>query len=291
MPEELPVEVDASSLPVSKAFETFAADQTSLSLKVEDRASRLRRLRREAAELAIEIESESSKVGSAEASAAQRELAELRRVLNTIRPPQLQQSGVDTTLSKRIAIADAGSATSVPTSAVSDQTRAADLDARLARLEKRLGSSSGSEAPLPQRLSVVEERLRLLEPGSLEALSARVQKLTTEMMTASRKPEAATIAARSKVDELLGLMERWEPLAGQLPAIVDRLRALKALHEDAAQFANMLHALTKTQEELQGRTQQYDGVLKALEESIKSNAITSQTNVDSLAARVSALQK
>ena len=222
------------------------------------------------------------------------QIAELRRLLDALRPNSAVSSVQSEALTKRLlaAVAAAGHPTEQPPADIEQQPQsqqqghdgtvtyelfygsgvaarsqafqAAEIESKLAEIERHIGSSPDDTATIAARLGKLEQKLQILEPGMLDSLSARVSQLTQHMATAARKPEVITAQTRSKVDELLSLMEQWGTFAGQLPALIERLRSLKSLHEDAAQFSNTLHGLSETQQGITAKHQQYEKILSTV---------------------------
>lgn len=82
---------------------------------------------------------------------------------------------------------------------------------------------------MAERLSRIESKARVFDPATVEALAGRLQKLDTQLGAVAAK--RGDDALRLKTEELFAMIERWDGVAGQLPVIVDRLKALRAVHE------------------------------------------------------------
>lgn len=134
------------------------------------------------------------------------------------------------------------------------------VEARIAALEAKVGSGpdesatiggipalpgmrgSGSES-LAVRTAHLERVVGLLDAGQARTIGARASEVTAKLRSLAavyddRDPtSAARLAAHEKrVQAVHTMMEEWNTVAAELPAIVARLRTLKVLHEEAAMF-------------------------------------------------------
>ena len=125
----------------------------------------------------------------------------------------------------------------------------AELEQRVARMERTLGSPSASTSspPLPESvlehgvlggITNLEARMALLNDGAYEEMSRRAKLLSTELSAASTSAShsrradtvhsSASTAARAVTDSELPVMfdtvQQWNGLAESLPTLVDRLQ-------------------------------------------------------------------
>jgi nuclear migration protein JNM1 len=135
------------------------------------------------------------------------------------------------------------------------------LEARLSRLERAVGHadaasgvSCGAVIPAVQQL---EHRLSLLDDAAFQELGRRAKLLAAELdgghAGSSASPLKRGVASPSagggggggggssaissaNLATMMDTLQRWDAVAQDLPAIVDRLQSLRILHEEAALF-------------------------------------------------------
>lgn len=229
-------------------------------------------------------------------------------------------------------------------------THAAAFDSRLALLEASMGISSSSNPfvsdgtsdpslqPVLPALDQLTSRLAALtgllvgtNPASagsgaavpglttphLEALSARVRKLTTdaEALASARKRAADKAAQRitsdhdaspdtstdddhaAKIQALYATLPTIQSLHPLLPSVLERLRSLRACHAGAAQAADSLNELEKRHAEMASEIETWREGLSTVEEKMRlgekamcSNVETVEPWVRDLEARLAKLQ-
>lgn len=93
--------------------------------------------------------------------------------------------------------------------------------------------------------------MTLLQSQEVDALQRRVVTLNQDLTQLSEKQhESESREEDVKIKELYDLVIKWDLIAQQLPSIVNRLKALKTLHEEAAAFQTSLLNLETTSTEL-----------------------------------------
>ena len=125
----------------------------------------------------------------------------------------------------------------------------AALDARLFRLESAvgLGPRKSGGVSLRQQLDDLDSRLRMIDEDALKQLreSAAAAKEQVGALKAaaegSEQWRSAEDAAR--VEKIWSSMKKWDGVADELPAILNRMQQLHDLHEEAAFFTQRLAAL------------------------------------------------
>ncbi|KAI9687067.1 MAG: hypothetical protein M1822_002477 [Bathelium mastoideum] len=187
--------------------------------------------------------------------------------------------------------------------------KAADIDSRLALLEKHIGRDSSSvpstgNAKLPNpilpALETLEQQLTTLStatPSSLDAVSRQIHDALqeAERLDELRKQARATQeAARqggatrptqpsagqqpgpsdeseqgAKINALFGTLPKIENLAPLLPSVLDRLHTLRAVHTNAARASESLDAVEARQQEMTEDIKRWREGLEKLEKSMK----------------------
>lgn len=190
-------------------------------------------------------------------------------------------------------------------SKMSDVAKAGKLEERIARLEKVLGNED--VAPLAAELEQQDPSVH----SALIALTDRISTLTaenttdlTQRLTAvielAAKAEAKSAAgagAKSgddaeyaeKVKELYEIGKKCDSMATAVPGVIERLLALKTLHEQGADFGRTLTQLEATQGQLTTAVADETAMLTAVEVSLKENLTKLEANFKAVDARMEAL--
>lgn len=177
--------------------------------------------------------------------------------------------------------------------------KAADFDSRLTLLEKALGINTTLPGDAPPTavlptLDTIQRQVSVLSestPSSLDGISRRVRTLTQEAERLEESRKAAktaqdalkaaggdTIAElgedsaqASKVNALYGTLTTIEQLSPLLPALLDRLRSLRAMHAEAATASESLGKFEQRQTAAEGELKRWREGLGKIEEAIKQN--------------------
>jgi len=194
--------------------------------------------------------------------------------------------------------------------------KVAEFDDRITLLEKVLGMSaltpdSGADALLaPAMIPHLEELSRQMTvlnsstTSSLDSASRRVKQLTadTEKLAEARKAaksETAAAAAAAeeddeavaKINALYGVLHTIENMKPLLPAMLDRLRSLRAVHQDAARAADILASVEKKQEEMAAEIVRWEETLGKVEEVVKASGQTVEGNMVKVETWVREIEK
>ncbi|XP_069762392.1 dynactin subunit 2 isoform X2 [Narcine bancroftii] len=155
----------------------------------------------------------------------------------------------------------------------------AELEKRMAELETAVGSRSDKQNPLTVGLQ--DSSLM----GAVEILQVKsvLGKLNEIAKHKKINEEAET---QSKVAQLYDLVQRWEGTAATLPQLVDRLVAVKGLHEQALQFGQLLTHLDSTQQVIASTMKDNTTLLEQVQQTMKDNMALVQQNFLSLDSRV-----
>jgi len=205
-------------------------------------------------------------------------------------------------------VADAGNTSSVtyqlyyrPEQAkFSSNARMAELEQRLERIEAVIGTQPEKLSTLTAEtnnksvvgaITVLAGKLKLLEPGQLEQVEGRMYALTQKLNTISEKKESIEdLEKNTKVCELYDMVKKWDAVVDTLPHVVDRLTALKELHEQALQFSQALTHLDTAQQQLTFHLQTHGDMTKQMEKTLSENMAMVKTNSSSLDERMKALK-
>ncbi|XP_061432484.1 dynactin subunit 2-like [Lethenteron reissneri] len=92
-----------------------------------------------------------------------------------------------------------------------------------------------------------------------------------------------------EVEALRALLERHEWVAQAVPGIVHRLVVQAAEHDHALRFGQQLHGVEAAQQSWAGTLRANVALLLEMEQSLKENVASVQTNFATLEARVTKL--
>jgi nuclear migration protein JNM1 len=176
--------------------------------------------------------------------------------------------------------------------------RVADFDHRLALLEKALGLSASTldATPLPPamlpQLDELSRQLAVLSQSttsSLDSASRRVKQLTqdTEKLAEARKAAKAAVAddpmeneeMLGKINALYGVLPAIEGMRPLLPAMLERLRSLRAIHADAGRASETISQMEERIEENEAEIQKWTEALVNMEGVVKENRGQVEENV------------
>uniref|UniRef100_A0A4W5RMM3 Dynactin 2 (p50) n=1 Tax=Hucho hucho TaxID=62062 RepID=A0A4W5RMM3_9TELE len=139
-----------------------------------------------------------------------------------------------------------------------DAAKMAELEKRLAELETAVGSGSDKQGPLSagvqggslmDTMELLQARVSALDSATLDQVEARLQSVLGKMNEIAKHKAAVEDAdTQNKVSQLYDVVQKWDAMATSLPQVVQRLMAVKELHEQAMQFGQLLTHLDTTQQ-------------------------------------------
>ncbi|KAI9243527.1 Dynamitin-domain-containing protein [Sporodiniella umbellata] len=201
-----------------------------------------------------------------------------------------------------------------------------DIDDRIAKIEKLIGSSSGqtvedlpaslSSTSLIHSLTKLEQQIVLLaQPRQLEMVARRVKVLNSDLdrlneLKAGRKDmslgfnlsSALTGAAHNAVDtkdnsndtetkinQLFSTLEKIDPLLNLTPALLTRLKALQGLHAEAATFGQSIKVISEEQTRMTDELKSLTETCAQLNNSLKMNEEAIDGNIKIIDTRMTDL--
>ncbi|CAC5367300.1 DCTN2 [Mytilus coruscus] len=183
----------------------------------------------------------------------------------------------------------------------SRNAKMASLEERLDRLEAVIGhnpeklsilTADTDSKCLLEAVSVVNSKLSLLEPTSLEQVDARLHGVNHKLtQIAEKKTAQENNEKQTKLMELYELVKKWNSVSDTLPQVVDRLVSLKDLHEQALQMTQTLGYLDTAQQEINSSLHSHGDLLKQIQETFKQNTDAIKTNTEKLEQRMKTVQK
>ncbi|MBN3317763.1 DCTN2 protein, partial [Atractosteus spatula] len=176
-----------------------------------------------------------------------------------------------------------------------------ELEKRLAELEVAVGSGPERQssltvalqgASLMDTIELLQARVSGLDSATLDQVEARLQSVLGKMNEiAKHKATIEDAETQTKVSQLYDVIQKWDAIATSLPQVVQRLVAVKELHEQAMQFGQLLTHLDTTQQMISNSLKDNATLLSQVQQTMKENLITVEENFSSLDARMKKLAK
>ncbi|KAL1405194.1 hypothetical protein Q8F55_008819 [Vanrija albida] len=342
-PASDPSDIDVSGLPSRKTAGqtyTFETPDAELTLdrppRKESHLARLRRLQSEIAELERDLQSSSGTTAESTSSAPARksvlpprepvdvvaELATVRERLSVVTQGKDDVSRVSTTRSKdwegRIRNLDRGipepkqddEKASEPSAPSTSSHRAGDIEARIATLEKVVGSDQNDETlpiSIADSLARLDHLLAILtQPRHLDSISRRVKLLLVDLDRASASSRRVGLAAGSErpatattglsptdqeaLQRLFTLLPRLDPLIPSIPPLLNRLRSLSSLHAESFGIAADLRQLQASDKSVSEEERSLQSIVSGVQKGLSEASGSIAKNWESLNSRLQALE-
>jgi len=175
--------------------------------------------------------------------------------------------------------------------------KAAALETRISKLEALLGNDQDKlnrlyswtrSSSLVGAVGCLGSKMALLEPEQLSQVEGRVAALATRLGQLGEKKDQEK---ERKIGELYDVVQKCDAMCVALPEVIERLAALQGLHQQASAFSTSLRQLAVTQTEVGAQLSGNEELLGAVRERFAQNLATIQGNIESLDARIKALDK
>jgi len=176
----------------------------------------------------------------------------------------------------------------------------ASLESRLSDLEASVGLSNENfsvvcmetnKKDLSQAVQVLASKTSLLDPYYLDHVEGRLGALQQKLMHLQDKNPGLDSEASAKLDTLLAVAEKSEPLYNSLGETVQRVETLQSLHAQAAEFSRNLLELETVQGQLAAQLGNNLALLNATKDKLPANMAAAEQNFASLFSRIERLQK
>lgn len=170
---------------------------------------------------------------------------------------------------------------------------APQLEERLNRLEKALGSDNGSNGSMLDRLQALEGMQSKLDDKKLDLLQKRGKVIRQDLEAAAKarnKLASSTVSAEDSktVAALYDQLQQLQGMSQHLPALTARLQALAHQHVDAATRAARFQAVEQVIANLSQQVGSMETTLTSLDASMQQNAGAMQDNIKALEERMKA---
>ncbi|OQR98681.1 hypothetical protein ACHHYP_08212 [Achlya hypogyna] len=173
----------------------------------------------------------------------------------------------------------------------------ASVEQRLAQLEKAIGGPSSGPHTLQHAVADLEARMALLQPAQLDAISTRVSALLHDLTAVSKlqdlhgavQQSILTAQESSQLNAIQDKLHSVSAAAAALPALVEKLLSLRALHQDASTFSTRLAAVEASTDDLKEILATDAALLQNMETNLTANLAVFQSNMEALDRRMDAL--
>ncbi|KTW30741.1 hypothetical protein T552_00453 [Pneumocystis carinii B80] len=180
-----------------------------------------------------------------------------------------------------------------------------EFENRLTMLEKSLGidqiHSYKLQAPILSTLSYLDKKITLLTSNKsyIDSITKKVKNLVAEMEILhekktkmdSKTSDLNTTPQEKKIDALYENLEMIESISPILPNLLDRLKALRIIHADAATVTTGLKDCTQRQHIIQDEMLELKETLQKVESTMKESKITIQSNMMEIENMVKKLEQ
>uniref|UniRef100_A0A8C2BZ88 Dynactin 2 (p50) n=1 Tax=Cyprinus carpio TaxID=7962 RepID=A0A8C2BZ88_CYPCA len=182
-----------------------------------------------------------------------------------------------------------------------ESAKIAELERRLAELETALGSGAEKQVRetrllgcccLQDTIELLQARVGALDAATLDQVEARLQSVLGKMNEIAKHKAAIEDAeTQNKVSQLYDVVQKWDAMATSLPQLLQRLLAVRELHEQAMQFGQLLTHLDTTQQMINNSLKDNSTLLTQVQQTMKENLLSVEENFSALDQRMKKLSK
>uniref|UniRef100_A0A674PJB5 Dynactin 2 (p50) n=1 Tax=Takifugu rubripes TaxID=31033 RepID=A0A674PJB5_TAKRU len=136
-------------------------------------------------------------------------------------------------------------------------------------------------------------RLLHTKVGMFDCFSFRYLNSVLGKMNEIAKHKAAIEDAetQNKVSQLYDVVQKWDAMSTSVPQVVQRLVAVKELHEQAMQFGQLLTHLDTTQQMINNSLKDNNTLLTQVQQTMKENLLAIEENFSALDERMKKVSK
>ncbi|XP_078545098.1 dynactin subunit 2 isoform X2 [Lissotriton helveticus] len=170
----------------------------------------------------------------------------------------------------------------------SQAAKVLELEKRLSELEAAVRCDQDSQ----ETVELLQAKVNTLDIASLDLVEARLQSVLGKMNEIAKQKGAIEDADnQSKVQQLYEVVQKWDSMSATLPLVVQRLMAVKQLHEQAMQFGQLLTHLDTTQQMIANSLKDNSSALELVQKTMKENLTAVGDNVANMDSRIKKLVK
>ncbi|XP_006782800.1 dynactin subunit 2 isoform X1 [Neolamprologus brichardi] len=170
-----------------------------------------------------------------------------------------------------------------------ESAKMAELEKRLAELEMSVGSGSDKQGPLSAGAQGTSLMNKLPYMYNVFSLLQSVLGKMNEI--AKHKAAIEDAETQNKVSKLYDVVQKWDAMSTSIPQVVQRLVAVKELHEQAMQFGQLLTHLDTTQQMINNSLKDNNTLLTQVQQTMKENLVAIEENFAALDQRMKKLSK
>uniref|UniRef100_A0A3P8VR14 Dynactin 2 (p50) n=1 Tax=Cynoglossus semilaevis TaxID=244447 RepID=A0A3P8VR14_CYNSE len=136
-------------------------------------------------------------------------------------------------------------------------------------------------ASLMDTMELLQARVSALDAATLDQVEARLQSVLGKMNEIAKH--------KGDVSQLYDVVQKWDAMSTSIPQVVQRLVAVKELHEQAMQFGQLLTHLDTTQQMMNNSLKDNNTLLTQVQQTMKENLVAIEENFASLDQRMKKL--
>uniref|UniRef100_A0A3P9BHW6 Dynactin 2 (p50) n=1 Tax=Maylandia zebra TaxID=106582 RepID=A0A3P9BHW6_9CICH len=141
-------------------------------------------------------------------------------------------------------------------------------------------------------IELLQARVSALDSATLDQVEARLQSVLGKMNEIAKHKAAIEDAeTQNKVSKLYDVVQKWDAMSTSIPQVVQRLVAVKELHEQAMQFGQLLTHLDTTQQMINNSLKDNNTLLTQVQQTMKENLVAIEENFAALDQRMKKLSK
>uniref|UniRef100_A0A3Q4AXT8 Dynactin subunit 2 n=1 Tax=Mola mola TaxID=94237 RepID=A0A3Q4AXT8_MOLML len=141
-------------------------------------------------------------------------------------------------------------------------------------------------------IELLQARVSALNSTTLDQVEARLQSVLGKMNEIAKHKAAIEDAdTQNKVSQLYDVVQKWDAMSTSIPQVVQRLVAVKELHEQAMQFGQLLTHLDTTQQMINNSLKDNNNLLTQVQQTMKENLVAVEENFAALDQRMKKLSK
>uniref|UniRef100_A0A665T031 Dynactin subunit 2 n=1 Tax=Echeneis naucrates TaxID=173247 RepID=A0A665T031_ECHNA len=174
-----------------------------------------------------------------------------------------------------------------------ESAKMAELEKRLAELEIAVGSGSDKK---------VQSNSHSLSTHTSPFTASLIHTNSVDLLLfhpvlgkmneiAKHKAAIEDADTQNKVSQLYDVVQKWDAMSTSIPQVVQRLVAVKELHEQAMQFGQLLTHLDTTQQMINNSLKDNNTLLTQVQQTMKENLVAIEENFAALDQRMKKLSK
>ncbi len=173
-----------------------------------------------------------------------------------------------------------------------EMNRYMELEKRIAKIEGAIGNwkESSEFASIASTIEFLNQMVHGLSPVLIEERTRTMEKCVAELKQClGQKGEEKVEFDKGEIDQLFELSQSALEYYKAIPKVVERLSALKYLHEQSAGLMNRIVAIEQMQTTIQGSLKETDELLGGVKSGMEKNMKTVESNLKSLDERLAKL--